>query len=107
MSSSAISETFGVNRTTIYRRILFGMNTDEAHRFSDIPDADLDTIITSLLHYSPNAGETYVQGSLRARGIKVQRWQLQERLQVIQTYDLLGYVKISQHSVSMSLLLFE
>ena len=84
MSWSAISETLGVDRTTIYRRrLLFGMNAHEAYRFSDIPDADLDTVITSLLHKSPNAGETYVQGSLRARGIKVQRWQLRERLQVI------------------------
>lgn len=84
MTWSSTAETLGVNRTTIYRRRkLFGMNTDEAYRFSDIPDADLDTILTSLLHHSPNAGETYVQGSLRARGITIQRWRLRERLQVI------------------------
>lgn len=71
MSWSAISETLGVDRTTIYRRQrLFGKNIDEAYRFSDIPDGDLDTILTHLLHHSRNAGETYVQGSLRARGGK-------------------------------------
>ena len=86
MSWSAVSEALGVNRSTVFRRRrLFGMNTDEASRFSDIPDADLDTVLTSILHHSPNAGETYVHGSLRARGIKVQRWRIRERLQVIQT----------------------
>mgnify|MGYP002804233118 FL=1 len=71
------------------------MNTDEAYRFSDIPDADLDTIIMLVLHYSPNAGETYVQGSLRSRGIKVQRWRLRERLQVIKNYKLQTLIFIS------------
>ena len=56
---------------------------EEAYRFSDIPDVELDTILTTILHHSPNAGESYVHGSLRARAIKIQRWRVQERLQVI------------------------
>lgn len=84
MTWSAAAETLGVNRATIYRRRkLFGMNTDEAYRFSDIPDVELDTILTTILHHSPNAGESYVHGSLRARAIKIQRWRVRERLQVI------------------------
>ena len=50
--------------------------------FSDIPDADLNAILSTIMQQSPNAGETYMQGSLRSRGIKVQRWLLRERLQV-------------------------
>lgn len=58
------------------------MNTDEEYRFSDITDEDLDVILNNILHYSPNAGETYIQGSIRSRGLKIQRWRIRERLQV-------------------------
>ena len=65
MSWTSIASTLGVNRTTIYRRRQrFGMNTDQAYAFSDIPDCDLDAMLTFILSNSPNAGETYVQGSL-------------------------------------------
>ena len=83
MTWSAAAEAIGVDRSTIYRRRrLFGMNTEDGNTFSDIPDADLDTILSTIMQQSPNAGETYMQGSLRSRGIKVQRWRLRERLQV-------------------------
>ena len=83
MSWSAIADTLNVNRTTIYRlRKKIGINTNEAYRFSNIADADLDDILTSILHNSPNAGETFVGESLRARRIRIQRWRLRERLQV-------------------------
>ena len=83
MTWSAAAEAIGVDRSTIYRRRrLFGMNTEDGNTFSDIPDADVDTILSTIMQQSPNAGETYMQGSLRSRGIKVQRWRLRERLQV-------------------------
>ena len=83
MTWSAAAEAIGVDRSTIYRRRrLFGMNTEDGNTFSDIPDADLDTILSTIMQQSPNAGETNMQGSLRSRGIKVQRWRLRERLQV-------------------------
>ena len=83
MTWSAAAEAIGVDRSTIYRRRrLFGMNTEDGNTFSDIPDEDLDTILSTIMQQSPNAGETYMQGSLRSRGIKVQRWRLRERLQV-------------------------
>lgn len=83
MTWSAAAEAIGVDRSTIYRRRrLFGMNTEDGNTFSDIPDADLDAILSTIMQQSPNAGETYMQGSLRSRGIKVQRWRLRERLQV-------------------------
>ena len=83
MTWSAAAEAIGVDRSTIYRRRrLFRMNTEDENTFSDIPDADLDTILSTIMQQSPNAGETYMQGSLRSRGIKVQRWRLRERLQV-------------------------
>ena len=83
MTWSAAAEAIGVDRSTIYRRRwLFGMNTEDGNTFSDIPDADLDTILSTIMQQSPNAGETYMQGSLRSRGIKVQRWRLREKLQV-------------------------
>ncbi len=83
MTWTDIASTVGVNRTTIYRkRLSLGMNTNQACAFSDIPDEDLDAMLTQILHHSPNAGETYVQGSIRSRGLRVQRWRVRERLQV-------------------------
>ena len=84
MTWTAAAETLGVNRSTIYRRRqLFGMNTNDENVFSDIPNADLYSILTTILQQSPNAGKTYVQGILRSRGLKIQRWRVRERLQVV------------------------
>ena len=66
---------------------MFGMNTDQAYAFSDIPDCDLDAMLTFILSNSPNAGETYVQGSLRSRELRIQRWHVRERLQVSSSCD--------------------
>lgn len=83
LSWASIASTLGVNRATIYRRRqIFGINTDQAYAFSDISDNDLDALLTLILNNSPNAGETYVQGSLRSRGLRIQRWRVRERLQV-------------------------
>ncbi|CAC5405288.1 unnamed protein product [Mytilus coruscus] len=35
------------------------------------------------LQFTPNAGESFIQGSFRGRGIRIQRWRLRERLNVI------------------------
>ena len=51
----SIASSLGVSRTTIYRRWqMFGMNTDQAHyAFSNIPDCDLDAMLTFILSNSP------------------------------------------------------
>ena len=41
---------------------------------SDISDARLCEIVGEVLQVMPNAVETYVIGSLRSRGVCVQRW---------------------------------
>ncbi|KAE8296881.1 hypothetical protein D5F01_LYC05655 [Larimichthys crocea] len=41
------------------------------------------SIVGQILSNTPNAGETYVRGSLRSRGIRIQRWRVRQILQEI------------------------
>ncbi|KAG1954940.1 hypothetical protein F2P79_008969 [Pimephales promelas] len=36
-----------------------------------------------ILQRTPNSGETYILGSLRSRGIRIQRWRVRQSLQEI------------------------
>lgn len=58
--------------------------------YSDIPDTQLRETINEVLQRMPNAGETYVIGALRNRGIHVQRWRICE---AINTADPVGVEK--------------
>ena len=46
--------------------------------YSEISDARLREIVEEVLQVMPNAGETYVIGSLRSRGVHVQRCRVRE-----------------------------
>lgn len=50
---------------------------------SSLSNADLDRLLREVLSLTPNAGETYITGSLRGRGIRVQRWRTRERLRIL------------------------
>ncbi|MEQ2297927.1 hypothetical protein AMECASPLE_039722 [Ameca splendens] len=46
-------------------------------------DQDLTRVVTDILQRTPNAGETYVLGSLASREIRVQRWRVRQCLQEV------------------------
>ncbi len=80
MTWKDIALCLGVHPRTLYRRrIEYGL----LDSFTEIDNNELDDKIHEILRLTPNAGETLVRGSLRARGIFVQRWRVRERLNVI------------------------
>lgn len=81
MTWKAIATCLGVSERTLYRRrAQLGM---DMNKFSNITDVVLEGEIRTVLSRTPNAGETYVKGSLRSRGIKIPRWRLRNHLNVI------------------------
>ena len=46
-------------------------------------DTELDLILKEILSVTPDAGKSYVMGSLQSRGISIQRSHLHERLKII------------------------
>ncbi|KAL7385044.1 hypothetical protein ABVT39_014230 [Epinephelus coioides] len=55
--------------------------------YTPLSDECLMSIIRHILSNTPNAGETYVRGSLRRREIRVQRWRV---CQVLRHIDPIG-----------------
>ena len=53
------------------------------NNFTDITDEELDSQIQQTLDLTPYSGETYVRGSLKGRGINVQRFRIRESLKRI------------------------
>ena len=50
---------------------------------SDISDARPCEVVDEVFQVMPNAGETYVIGSLRSRGMRVQRWRVREAIFIV------------------------
>lgn len=67
-----ISSIIGVSRRTINRRIQqYGFSLRQC--YSQLSDAELDNIVSSILHDFPNCGYRRMDGFLRARGLRVQQ----------------------------------
>lgn len=75
----AISSMLGIDRRTLYRHRL-RLNIPSL-QYTPVSDETLMLIIGQILANTPNAGETYVRGSLRSRGLRVQRWRVHQKLQ--------------------------
>ena len=46
-------------------------------------NTELDELLKSIMAVTPRAGESYIRGSLRGYGVRIQRWRIRERLQAI------------------------
>lgn len=76
-----ISSLFGIDRQTLFRhrqRLSIPLNG-----YSAMSDENLTLIIRQILENTPNAGETYVRGSLRSRALHIQQWRVRQILQEI------------------------
>ena len=79
-SPRSIATCLGISDQTLYRRrIVFGVGNN----FTEITDEELDRQIQQILNLTPYSGETYVRGSLKGRGINVQRFRIRESLKRI------------------------
>ena len=84
MNWKGIALSLGISDSTLYRRRQeFGLHES----FVDITYEELYTVVTGMLSQTPYAGESYVSGGLRARGIFVQRHRIRDILSKI---DLVG-----------------
>lgn len=78
----AISRMLSVNIRTLYNHRT-QLDLVDYGSFNNISNEVLDSVISEILHQTPGSGETYITGSLRGRGIRVQRWRVRERLRII------------------------
>lgn len=77
-SLAEVSRRLDINRSTIYRT--FRRNGLERARFTDIVEADLETMVNSIKSNHPNIGESILMGHLRARSLTVSRSRLRALL---------------------------
>ena len=77
MNWESIADFLSISERTLHRRrIEFGIEPS----FSNISDSDLDQTINAILHLTPHSGESYIMGSLKGRGVHVQRYRVRESL---------------------------
>ena len=81
MSVSEIASFFNVSRPVIYK-VIREFQIDYS-KFSDLPDDQLQEVVTSVKEHHPRAGEVMVQGHLRAQGVHVQRDRLRSAIHQI------------------------
>ena len=48
--------------------------------YTNISQSDLCNVVRDVLGILPNAGETFVLGALRQRGIHIQRWRVRDAI---------------------------
>ncbi len=80
MTWAKIAKCLNISERTLYRRVEeFGVN----EQFANISNVELDELLRNIMALTPRAGESYIRGSLRSRGIRIQRWRVRERLKVL------------------------
>ena len=76
-----IASVFNMDRSTIFRHRT-RLNIPPLN-YSAISQEELRSAIQSVLRDTPNAGETYVRGSLLGMGLRIQRWRVRDALRII------------------------
>jgi hypothetical protein len=74
---SHIACCLNISERTLYRRV---QQFNLSRTFSQIANSELDEVLKEIASLTPGAGETYIRGSIRSRGVCVQRWKIRERL---------------------------
>ena len=80
-----VAADLGVSyRTLLRRRHEFGLPVSDSRgprsTYSNISQTDLCNVVREVLQILPNAGETFVLGALRQRGIIIQRWRVRDAI---------------------------
>ncbi|XP_016392223.1 uncharacterized protein LOC107727001, partial [Sinocyclocheilus rhinocerous] len=76
-----IASLLGIDRLTLFQhRQRLEIRPME---FAELSNYELNTLVRQILQRTPNAGETYILGSLRSRSIRIQRWRVRQCLHEI------------------------
>lgn len=98
-SWTKIASVLGISRRSLYRR----RHEFDVENFSEISDADLDLLVQEILMRAPNSGERLMIGSLRSRGVRVQRKRIRESILRVDPVSRLmrrrGCIKRRQYNV--------
>lgn len=85
MNWQSIATCLGVSFQTLYRhRQRLGV---QPLIYAAISDDNLNRVVDEILQSTTNAGERYVHGSLRSRGLRIQKWRVRQSLQ---EFDSIG-----------------
>lgn len=77
-----IGRILGISERTLRRRRHeFGLPVGVGEDFSDVSNGDLDEYVREILEVTPSAGRRLVEGGLRQRGLRIQRYRIQESIQ--------------------------
>lgn len=77
-----IGRILGISERTLRRRRHeFGLPVGVGEDFSDVSNDDLDEYVREILEVTPSAGRRLVEGGLRQRGLRIQRYRIQESIQ--------------------------
>ncbi|CAB3983374.1 uncharacterized protein LOC110059588 [Paramuricea clavata] len=87
-SWSIVSRQTGVSyRTLLRRRREYGLQVANTvgprNTYTEIGEEQLCNAVRDILRTIPDAGETYVIGALRSRGIHIQRWRVRNAIQTV------------------------
>jgi len=94
MNWQNIATCLGVSCRTLYRhrqRLSIQPLT-----YGTLSNDNLNRVVGEILQSTTNAGERYVHGSLRSRGLRIQRWRVRQSLQEI---DPLGRSFRRRHAI--------
>ena len=85
---SAVACETGVSYLTILRRrhelgFPIANRAGPRNTFCNITDDDLCNVVREVLQNMPDAGETYIIGAIRSRGMIVQRWRIRQAIQTV------------------------
>ena len=85
--SNVARETGVSYRTLLRRRREFGMSIANTrgprNTYSDVTEEQLCQVVREILQAMPDAGETYVIGALRSRGLTLQRWRVRQVIRIV------------------------
>ena len=73
---SKIAFMLGLSRSTL----LHCRDEFNIPKYTEISDADLDGLVSSILSQAPRSGESLMIGSLRSRGLRVQRERIRDSI---------------------------
>ena len=76
-----IGRILGISERTLRRRRHeFSLSVGVGEEFSDVCNDDLDGYVREILEVTPSAGQRLVEGGLRQRGLRIQRYRVQESI---------------------------
>ena len=76
-----IGRILGISERTLRRRRHeFGLPVGVGEDFSDVSNDDLDECVREILEVTPNAVRRLVEGGLKQRGLRIQRYRIQQSI---------------------------